>query len=78
MAFTTADLDAIDRALVVLASGGRTAQVTFSDGRAVRYAEATLPQLRELRTFVASQVTPIGQDPSLMAGGVTYVEWTRE
>lgn len=78
MAYTSADLDAIDRAILALASGARVTQVTFADGRTLRYTEAQLRELRELRDWMAPKIAPIGHDPALMAGGVTYAEWTRD
>lgn len=77
MAFTSSDLDAVDRAIVALASGTRAEEVTFSDGRKVRYSAATLPDLRELRAMIAGAVAPMTQDPATMVGGVTFAEWTR-
>lgn len=78
MAFTSADIDTIDRAIMALVQGARSAEVRFADGRTVKYTEATLPQLRELRSFVAQQVagTIINQDPAQMSGGVSYADWS--
>ncbi|MBS7789266.1 hypothetical protein KTR66_04635 [Roseococcus sp. SDR] len=78
MAFTTDDLNAVDRAIVALASGQRTAEVRFSDGRLVKYAETSLNDLRSLRASMAAEVATVAQDPTLMRGGVTYAEWTRD
>lgn len=77
MAFTTADLDTIDTALLAIGTGTRAVEVAFADGRRVKYSDANLKQLQELRGFVAQQVggTAIAQDPALMSGGVTYAEW---
>ena len=77
MAYSPADLDAVDRAIVALATGARRAQVTFADGRSVRYGDANLKDLRDLRAQIAASVPAIGQDPAQMSGGITYVEWTR-
>lgn len=78
MAYTSDDLTAIERAIVALSTGQRTTEVRFADGRAVKYSDATLAQLRELRAEVAAQVSTVAQDPSLMRGGVMYAEWTRD
>lgn len=78
MAFTNDDLNAIDRAIVALASGERTAEVRFADGRTVKYSDATLNDLRSLRASIAAEVAPVAQDPTLMRGGVTYAEWARD
>lgn len=78
MPYTSDDLSAIERAIVALGSGQRTTEVRFADGRAVKYSDATLDQLRALRADVAAQVATVAQDPSLMRGGVMYAEWTRD
>lgn len=78
MAFTTEDLAAVDRAIVALASGQRTAEVRFADGRTVKYSDATLNDLRSLRASMSAEVAPVAQDPTLMRGGVMYAEWTRD
>lgn len=76
MAFSSADVDAIDAAIMAFARGERTAEVTFADGRRVRYADADLTKLQDLRIFIAGQIaTPTGADPTQQPGGVTYAEW---
>lgn len=76
MAFSSADIDAVDAAIMALARGERATEVDFSDGSRVRYAEADLTKLQQLRSFIASTLpaTP-GSDPTQQAGGVTYAEW---
>lgn len=54
MAYTQADLDAIDAAILVAAKSG-AGSVTFG-GRSVQY---NLKELRALRAEVASQVTAV-------------------
>jgi hypothetical protein len=76
--YTSDDLSAIERAIVALGAGQRTTEVRFADGRAVKYSDASLDQLRALRAEVAAQVGGAAQDPTLMRGGVTYAEWTRD
>lgn len=78
MAFTTDDLNAVDRAIVALASGQRTAEVRFADGRTVKYSDTSLNDLRALRASMSAEVAPVAQDPTLMRGGVMYAEWTRD
>jgi hypothetical protein len=71
MAFTSADLDAIDRAI---ASG--VLKVRFADGRQVDYRGTD--DLLRARALIAGTVTPASADPTTTPGGVTYAEWSRD
>jgi hypothetical protein len=70
MAFSSADVDAIDRAI---ASG--VLKVRFSDGRQVDYR--TTDDLLKARAFVAGAVPQSNPDPLTTPGGMTYAEWDR-
>lgn len=67
MAFTSADLDALDRAI---ASG--TLRVRFSDGREVTYQ--SLDAMLRARAVIAGGLAP-ASDPAQRPGGVTVAEW---
>lgn len=67
MAFTSVDLDALDRAI---ASG--TLAVRFADGRSVNYR--TMEELLKARAFIASQLGEAA-DPANTPGAATYAEW---
>ena len=56
MAYTTTDIESIDAAILELAIGNRTTNITFSNGQTITYASANLDELRKLRDFVAAQV----------------------
>ncbi len=73
MAFTSADVDAIDTALRLLASGQRTAEVRFADGRAVKYQAANVDELLRIRALAQSSAN--GGDPGNQPGGVSYATW---
>lgn len=55
MAYTSTDLENLERAAVNLALGTRKAAITLSDGMKVEFTPATLPQLRD---FIAKEVRP--------------------
>lgn len=74
MAFSSADVDAIDRALVDLATGVKAVSVRFADGRTVQYMQADLDKLMKLRAFIAGQVAT-STDPANAPGAATYAEW---
>jgi hypothetical protein len=78
MAFSAADLDALDAAILRLAQGERAVEVRFADGRSVKYSPANLAELMQLRAFIGQQVTAGGGDPASQAGGVSYAEWGRD
>lgn len=66
MAFSTADIDALDRAI---ASG--VLEVRFADGRTVKYR--TMEELMRARGLAAGAVP--STDPTQRPGGVSYAEW---
>lgn len=70
MPFTQADLDAIDTSLK-----GGVAQVTYPDGRSVRYH--SLDELIRVRALVAGEVNAVVEGT---AGGsmTTYASTSRE
>lgn len=72
MAFTSADVDALDRAI---ATG--ELRVRFSDGREVTYRETSA--LISARSFIAQQLTGAASaaDPIDRVGGVTFAEYDR-
>jgi len=55
MAFTQADIDAIDQAMVALATGTRTGTVQIG-AKTMSFADTTLADLRALRDVVVSIV----------------------
>lgn len=57
MAYTEADLAAVDAALLALAKGERVATVSSSDGRSVTYAQAEFDKLRRFRAEMASEIS---------------------
>ena len=79
MAFTSDDVAAVERAIVALATGERTAEVHFADGRLVKYSEAQLGTLRELHAFLEGKAAPAAAstDPTLTPGGVMLAGWNR-
>jgi hypothetical protein len=56
MAYTATDLENVRAAILALATGDRVTSVSFSNGKAVQYGQATLPELRQLEATIASQV----------------------
>ncbi|MBI9092808.1 MAG: hypothetical protein JEZ12_26630 [Desulfobacterium sp.] len=50
MAYTSADLDKIQKAIVDLGAGDRIVKVDFSDGHSVQYSEATKKDLFEIES----------------------------
>ena len=56
MAYTQADLDNVERAIIDLATGTRTVKVVIA-GDVFEYSQITLPQLRELRNEIAAEVS---------------------
>jgi hypothetical protein len=65
MAFTQADIDAIDQAMVALATGTRTGTVQIG-AKTMSFADTTLSDLRALREVVVSIVA----SDTAGAGGV--------
>jgi len=55
MAFTSADLTAIEAAILALSGGSAVAQVSFANGHSIRYREADLDKLIRLRTLIQSE-----------------------
>lgn len=70
MAFTSADLAQIDRAIA-----DASLEVRFSDGRMVKYR--SMDELLNARAFIAGQIAPAGA-PLDLPGGVTFAEFTRD
>lgn len=58
MAFTQADLDSIDTAIVALATGRRVGSVTVA-GERIDYGTTSLDELRRLRAIVSAEVQSI-------------------
>ena len=52
MAFTSADLTAIEAAILTLSAGDAVAMVTFANGHTIRYREADMDKLLRLRALV--------------------------
>ncbi|MDP5210004.1 hypothetical protein [Microbulbifer sp. 2205BS26-8] len=57
MSYTQTDLDNIDRAISEMAMGERVGEFRHN-GRQIKYADVTLPQLRALRKTIAAAVQP--------------------
>lgn len=72
MAFVQADLDAIDAAIVSIATTG-VEEIHFSDGRSLRYTsvEALLKARAAIQSLVAltSDTTPRVKQVRLVSGG---------
>jgi hypothetical protein len=71
MAFTSADLAAIDAAI---ASGAM--EIRFSDGRSVQYR--SIDELMRARALIAGEVASTVTSPLQVPGGVTYAEFSRD
>ncbi|MFO7596463.1 MAG: gpW family head-tail joining protein [Desulfocurvibacter africanus] len=56
MAYTQADLDAVQTAILALAKGERVTSIRFADGKQVQYGEADLPALKVLREEIVREV----------------------
>ncbi|MFS1524451.1 hypothetical protein ACL7TT_10110 [Microbulbifer sp. 2304DJ12-6] len=57
MSYTQTDLDNIDRAISEMAMGERVGEFRHN-GRQIKYADVTLPELRALRKTIAAAVRP--------------------
>ena len=55
MAFTSSDLTSVETAIINLAKGDQIVSVTVQ-GRTTQYNQASLPQLRELRAEIRSDI----------------------
>ena len=55
MAFTSADLAAIEAAILALSGGSSVAQVTFANGHSIRYREADLDKLIKIRSLIQQE-----------------------
>lgn len=55
MAYTSADLANVDKAIIDLATGKRTTRFVI-DGEVVEYSQVLLPQLRDLRSEIISEI----------------------
>lgn len=56
MAYTRAQLEAVEAAIVALASGERVVEVRFGPNDATRYATTELPQLLALRDRMKAEI----------------------
>lgn len=56
MAYTQADLDNVERAIIDLATNRRTVKFVI-DGDVVQYSLVELPQLRSLRNEIAAEIS---------------------
>lgn len=56
MAYTQTDLDNIQQTILDLATGQRVTEVQL-DGQRIKYAEADLPMLKQLRTEIQSALS---------------------
>lgn len=61
MAYTQAQLDQVEQAIVDLARGERVVEVRFGPGDSTRYATAELPQLIELRDRMKAEILAAGK-----------------
>lgn len=61
MAYTTADLTNVERAIIDLATNRRPVKFVI-DGEVVQYAVIELPQLRALRNEIAAELDAV--DPA--------------
>lgn len=55
MAYTSADLANVDKAIIDLATGKRTTRFVI-DGEVVEYSQVSLPQLRDLRSEIIYEI----------------------
>jgi len=66
VAFTSADLENVERAIIALASGKRTTKFVI-DGEVVEYSTVELPQLRALRSELISELAAAAVDGSAVS-----------
>ena len=57
MAYTSSDIEKLERAAIELATGVRKASIVFTDGTRVDFTPATLPELRALISDVRYAVS---------------------
>ena len=63
MAYTSADLDNVERAIIALGTGRRSTKFVI-DGQLVEYSAVELPQLRSLRSEIISELAEAATDGS--------------
>ncbi|WP_375738064.1 hypothetical protein [Pseudomonas boanensis] len=62
MAYTQADLEKVERAIIDLAAGERVVEVRFGAGEVTRYDSSTgLPQLLQLRDCIRAELAAAAQ-----------------
>ena len=52
MAFSSADLAAVEAAIIALSGGEAVSMVTFANGHSIKYREADLDKLLRLRALI--------------------------
>ncbi|RLB92234.1 MAG: hypothetical protein DRH26_06725 [Deltaproteobacteria bacterium] len=57
MIYTTADLTAVQAAIIELATGKRVTKITFSNGETVEYGVASLQGLKQIRAEIQSELS---------------------
>jgi hypothetical protein len=59
MAFTSTDLSRVEQAILSLGSGEAVVQVTFGNGYSVRYREADMDKLIQLRSLIQRETSGV-------------------
>jgi hypothetical protein len=73
MSYTSADLENVERAIISLSTGRRSAKFVI-DGNVVEYSTVELPQLRSVRSEIISELAAAVTDGTavtafVIAGG---------
>ena len=58
MAYTSTDLEKIQKAIIDLGAGDRVVQVDFSDGHSTKYSETTKKDLFEIESRILRSLNP--------------------
>ncbi|MGB3212454.1 MAG: hypothetical protein WBB19_17270 [Desulforhopalus sp.] len=66
MAYTLADLDNVERAIIELATNKRTVKVVVA-GDVFEFSPITLPQLRTLRNEIAAEISAADPESGISA-----------
>jgi len=59
MAFTSTDLTNVEQAIMSLGTGDAVVQVTFGNGYSVRYREADMDKLIQLRSLIQRETAGV-------------------
>jgi hypothetical protein len=59
MSFTSTDLSRVEQAILSLGAGDAVVQVTFGNGYSVRYREADMDKLIQLRSLIQRETSGV-------------------